>query len=157
MYLPAVAAPAEAGRVADAAPALSAAQGKRVLYVDDDESLVLLVQRVLKQLGYRASGYLSGPDAVEAVRAAPQEFDLVVSDYNMPGMSGLDVAKAVRSIRSDLPVVIFSGYVTDELRADALQAGVREVISKAITVDEMCQTIFQLLLTETARCEPTPA
>jgi len=58
------------------------------------------------------------------------------------------VATEVRSIRPDLPVVIFSGYVTEELRADALRAGVREVISKANTVDEMCQRIHQLLSTE---------
>jgi len=148
VYLPAVAAPAEAERVADATPAVSAGQGKCVIYVDDDESLVLLVQRVLKQLGYRTSGYMAGPDAVAAVRANPHGFDLVVSDYNMPGMSGLDVATEVRSIRPDLPVVIFSGYVTEELRADALRAGVREVISKANTVDEMCQSIHQLLSTE---------
>jgi len=158
VYLPAVAAPAEAERIADAATAdathaLSESQveGKRVLYVDDDESLVLLVQRVLTQMGYRASGYMTGPDAVAAVRANPHGFDLVVSDYNMPGMSGLEVATAVRSIRPDLPVVIFSGYVTEELRTDALRAGVREVISKANTVDEMCQRIQQLLSVETVR------
>jgi len=69
----------------------------------------------------------------------------------MPGMSGLEVATAVRSIRPDLPVVIFSGYVTEELRTDALRAGVREVISKANTVDEMCQRIQQLLSVETVR------
>jgi len=148
VYLPAVAAPAEAERVAEAAPFVSAGQGKRVLYVDDDESLVLLVPRVLQRLGYHASGYLTGQNAVDAVRAAPDEFDLVVSDYNMPGVSGLDVATEVRSIRPDLPVVIFSGYVTDQLRADALQAGVREVISKANTVDDLCQSIHRLLSTE---------
>ncbi len=151
-----VATPAEAERVAvarpaDAAHALGASQvgGKRVLYVDDDEALVLLVQRVLKQLGYRASGYMAGHDAVEAIRFDPLGFDLVVSDYNMPGMSGLDVATEVRSIRPDLPVVIFSGHVTNQLRSDALRAGVREVINKADTVAEMCRNIQQLLLVET--------
>jgi len=166
VYLPAVAAPAETERVADdapvdAAPALSTGQvevgagvgveGKRVLYVDDDESLALLVQRVFTQMGFRANGYMAGPDAVAAVRADPLGFDLVVSDYNMSGMSGLDVATQIRSIRPDLPVVIFSGFVTDQLRAAALQIGVREVISKANTVDEMCQRIQKLLSVQAGR------
>ena len=68
------------------------------------------------------------------------------------GAGRIDIGMTeVRSIRPDLPVVIFSGYVTDELRADALRAGMREVVSKANTVDEMCQSIRQFLAVETGR------
>jgi len=98
--------------------------------------------------GYRASGYIAGQDAVDAVRAAPRAFDLVVTDFNMPGLSGLDVAKELRNINPDLPVVIFSGYVTDDLRASASQAGVRRVFAKASTVEEMCKAIHRLLSAE---------
>lgn len=119
--------------------------GQHVLYVDDDGALVRLVGRVMTRLGYRISCYLSGNDAVDAVRSAPTDFDMIVTDFNMPGLSGLDVARAVRSFRADLPVVIFSGYVTEQLRSDALDAGVSEVITKASTVDEMCRTIDRLL------------
>ena len=153
VYLPATAAGAAPMIPAPIAnetlfPARNMGRVKRVLYVDDDSGLVLLVQRMLQQLGYQVSGYETGEAAVDAVRANPNDFDLVISDYNMPGMSGLEVAKAVRQIRANLPVVIFSGYVTEELCLLALQAGAREVITKANTVDAMCQSMHRLLMTE---------
>ncbi len=151
VYLPAAAAPAEAERVTDAAPALSAAQGKRVLYVDDDEAMVFLVTRMLEDLGYRVSGFDRGEAALEAVRADPQAFDLIVTDFNMPGLSGLQVAEELQRIRPGLPVVITSGYITDELTAAARAVGVSQVVYKPNTVDELCRTIQQLLLIETGQ------
>jgi CheY-like chemotaxis protein len=63
-------------------------------------------------------------------RAAPQNFDLVVSDFNMPKMSGLDVARMVATIRADLPVIIASGYITPELKNEAAACGVRQLLHK---------------------------
>ena len=65
----------------------------------------------------------------------------------MPGLSGLDVAQELARIRPELPVVITSGYITEELRANALQAGVRHLIYKPNTVDELCEVIQRLLAT----------
>lgn len=64
-----------------------------------------------------------------------------VTDYNMPGISGLEVAKALKEIRADLPVVLASGYITAELRAEAPAAGVRELIHKPNTVDDLCEAV----------------
>ena len=73
--------------------------GQHVLYLDDDESLEFLVERLLKRRGVRVSGFTDQHAALEALPADPARFDLVVTDYNMPGMSGLDVAREVRAIR----------------------------------------------------------
>ncbi len=118
--------------------------GQHVLYVDDDEALVFLVTRLLDRQGYRVSGYTDPREALAAVRTRPHEFDLAVTDYNMPGMSGLDLARALREIRQDLPVALASGYITEELRALAPAAGVREIIHKPNTVDELCETVARL-------------
>lgn len=144
VYLPVSAA------TADAIPpvpesTLVQGNGKRILYLDDEEAMVVLVQRMLNRLGYRTSGYVSAQEALRAVRASPEAFDIVVSDLNMPGLSGLDVAGELRRIRPDLPVVITSGYITEEVRIEALQRGVRRVVYKPNTVDELCQVIHQLL------------
>ena len=115
-----------------------------MLYVDDDEAIVFLMKRMLERQGYRVSAYTDPREALAAVRAAPDQFDLAVTDYNMPGMSGLEVARALREIRAGLPVAVASGYITEELRAQAPAAGVSELIYKPNTVDELCDAVARL-------------
>ncbi len=122
------------------APGLRA-DGEHVLYIDDDESIVFLMKRMLERKGFRVSGYTKQDDALAAVRADPGQFDLAVTDYNMPGMSGLEVARALRQIRADLPIVMASGYITEELRAQAPAAGVSELVFKPDTVGELCDAV----------------
>ena len=117
------------------------ANGKQVLYVDDEEAIIFLMTRLLERQGYRVSGYTNPCQAVAAVRANPGKFDLAVTDYNMPGMSGLDVAQALREIRTDLPVVLASGYITEEVRAKAPAVGIREVICKPNMVEDLCEAV----------------
>jgi two-component system cell cycle sensor histidine kinase/response regulator CckA len=119
--------------------------GQHILYLDDDEALVSLVKRLLERRGLRVSGYVTQDEALSALRADPGTFDLVVSDYNMPGMSGLDVAREVRAIRGDLPVAIASGFIDDALRAQAAGAGVRNLIFKANVVEDLCDAVQRLL------------
>jgi PAS domain S-box-containing protein len=146
LYLPAAEA-AIAAPVAAPPAAAAAGIGQRVLYVDDDESLLFLTQRMLGRRGYRVTAHAAPDAALAAVRADPHGFDLVVTDFNMPGKSGLDVARAVREIRPDLPVAITSGYITDQLRAEAEGAGVRALIFKPNAVEELCDAVQRLILT----------
>ena len=120
------------------------AGGRHVLYLDDEESLVFLVSRMLRRLGYRVSGYTRADEALAAVRADPGQFDLVVTDLNMPGMSGLDVAREVARVRPGLPVILASGYISEELRKQAPEAGVRQLIYKPNTVEELCDAVRRL-------------
>jgi len=147
VYFPVVAAPLGEAQGEHAPLASLRGSGQHVLYLDDDESLVFLVMRMLNRLGYRTSGYLDARLALDAVRADPGSFDIAVTDFNMPGLSGLDVAMELARIRPDLPVVITSGYITDALRDDAQRVGVRALVDKPSTVDELCQVIQQILHT----------
>ncbi len=122
-------------------------EGKHILYLDDDEAIVFLMTRLLERQGYRVTGYVDAREALAAVRARPGEFDLVVTDYNMPGISGLEVANALKEIRADLPVALASGYITEELREKAPAAGVRELIYKPDTVEDFCRTVARLVNT----------
>jgi signal transduction histidine kinase/CheY-like chemotaxis protein len=123
---------------------VSQGEGKSILYLDDDEAIVFLMTRLLERQGYRVSGHTDPQAALEAVRAQPNAYDLVVTDYNMPGLSGLEVARALREIRADLPLALASGYITEELRAQAPAAGVSELIYKPNTVDELCAVVARL-------------
>jgi len=125
---------------AGAAPE-SSGSGKHVLYVDDDESIVFLMTRMLERQGYRVSAYVDPKEALAAARANPDQYDIAVTDFNMPGMSGLALATALREIRPDLPVLLASGYITEELRRQAPAAGVRELMYKPNTADELFEAV----------------
>ena len=118
--------------------------GRHILYLDDDESLVYLITRLLERRGFRVSGFIDQRKALDALRAAPTTFDLVVTDYNMPGMSGLDVAREVHSIRADLAVAVASGFIDESLRVQADVAGVKELIFKANAVEDLCEAFARL-------------
>ncbi|MEI6737295.1 MAG: ATP-binding protein, partial [Pseudomonadota bacterium] len=127
------------------APALHLNAGLHILYLDDDESMVNLVERLLERRGYRVSGYIDQKEALSALRADPTVFDMVVTDYNMPGMSGLDVARAIQTIRADLPVAIASGFIDEALRAEAAAVGVCGLIFKATSPEEFCEVLLRLM------------
>ncbi len=116
-----------------------------VLYLDDDDTLVFLVRRLLERRGYRVTAFAEQRQAIEAVRADPQGFHLLLTDYNMPGMSGLDVAREVLAINPSLPVAVASGYIDDDLQAQARAAGVREVVFKTDAVEEFCEIVARLV------------
>lgn len=128
-------------------PLLDVNGGQHILYIDDDEALIFLVKRMLEKRGYHLHGYTNQREALSALRAKPSQFDLVVTDYNMPGMSGLDVARAVRDVRADLPVVVASGFIDETLRAQASGAGVRELIFKANVIEDLCDAFVRLART----------
>ena len=117
---------------------------KHILYVDDDALILSLMTRVLRRQGYRISGYTDPNEAVAAFSANPGHFDLAVTDYNMPGLSGMDVVRQLKSLRADLPIALASGYLTEDLRVEALAAGVREVIHKTSSVDDFCEAVARL-------------
>jgi len=129
-------------------PPLSApvrGRGGRIIYVDDEESLVFLVTRLLKRVGYEVRGFTQASEALAVFADDPAGCDLFVSDVNMPVISGLQVVGEVLRRRPDLPVVLTSGAVTDALRAQARALGVREVIYKPDTVSELAAAIDRLL------------
>ncbi|MBA4213518.1 MAG: hybrid sensor histidine kinase/response regulator [Polaromonas sp.] len=136
-----------------AAMASSSAGGDpaaHVLYVDDDESMAFLVQRFLDRNGYRVTTCTSPDDALRCLRSAEDEFTLCITDYNMPGMSGLTLAKEIKTLRPHLPVAIASGYISDELRLLAPKAGIDELIYKPNSVEELCRTIERLIVRDAA-------
>jgi PAS domain S-box-containing protein len=130
----------------DDCSAVAASERKRhVLYLDDDEAMVYLAERLLEGHGYRVSSFTDQRDALAAIRGDPLGVDLVVTDHNMPGMSGLQVAERVFRMRADLPVAITSGFIDDALQAEADRIGVCALIFKANVVEDFCLAIDRVL------------
>ncbi|WP_425258275.1 PAS domain S-box protein [Rubrivivax sp. RP6-9] len=119
--------------------------GRRVLLVDDDEVVVLMAERLLQRAGYEVSSCGRSGDALARVAADPQAFDVVVTDFNMPEMSGLELASALHQLRPDLPLVLSSGLMSEALREQARQVGVRVVLKKENSVDELADAVARAL------------
>ena len=145
LYFPRAQTVADALATTEKAGPASEGRGQHILYIDDDEAQVFLIKRMLERWGYRVSAYLEQREALDALLAGELRFDLVMTDFNMPGISGLEVARAIRDARPDLPVIVVSGYITDALRAQAAAAGVRELISKPHEVEELRDVVQRLI------------
>jgi PAS domain S-box-containing protein len=120
-------------------------RGQRVLYLDDEASLVNLTSRLLARSGYQVEGFTRPAEALAAFTADPRRFDVVVSDMNMPTATGLSVAAEILRLRPEVPVALISGVVTDELAARADALGVRAVIYKPNLTRDLAPLIGRLL------------
>jgi signal transduction histidine kinase/FixJ family two-component response regulator len=131
------------------APALRRGRGETILIVDDDAPLVPLAEETLAALGYEPVGFDQSTAALAAFRAAPDRFDLVLTDDIMPGMTGTELAAQLHALRPGLPIILMTGAGAPT-RANTLRAaGVREVVRKPL----LAATMAELL----ARHLPAPA
>jgi signal transduction histidine kinase len=125
--------------------ALAEAHGEHVVYLDDDETVMLVMVRILERAGYRCSGFLEASAALASIKDAPTSVDVFITDYNMPGRSGLDVAREAASLNPDLPIAISTGLITDDLRERARALGVSAVIQKENAFREIVPLVRRLL------------
>ena len=124
---------------------VSDACGRHVVYIDDYEAMVFLVGRLLRKQGFRVSTFESGEAALDWLRTHEDPLDLVVTDQNMPGLSGVEVARAIRRLRPDQRIAIVSGHVSDALLVEAAAAGVNDVLGKQDSMEALGAAIRQLL------------
>jgi PAS domain S-box-containing protein len=118
-------------------PQLPRGQGQRVLVVDDEASLVTLMTDTLSDLGYRPFGYTSSAAALAAFRARPEDFDVLITDERMPGLSGTAVVREVRGVRPDIPILLASGFLGGTIGEQAQAAGADEVLQKPLAAREL--------------------
>ena len=133
------------GAAGAAAAAVPRGRSQRVMVIDDDEVVALTVEALLLRLGYRVVTFSNPEAAMHTLAADPLCVDLVMTDFNMPQMTGLDVAVAVRRLRADLPVLITSGNVSDELLVQAQSMGVMRVMLKEYIAEQIGGAVADLL------------
>jgi len=108
---------------------------KRILVVDDDESLRWVTQAQLQQSGYDVSAAAEASDALQSMRQAPP--DLVITDLKMPGMSGLELLRKIRTDFPEIIVIMVTAFGTVENAVEAMKAGAYDYITKPVNIDEL--------------------
>jgi DNA-binding response OmpR family regulator len=113
--------------------------------VDDEDALVFLVTRYLRKRGFRVAGFSDPAAAAAEFAARSQQYDVVVTDLAMPGMSGFELARTVRAARTDVPIIMMSGFVRPEDRDAAVASGVTDILLKPSTIDDLGKAIERQL------------
>lgn len=118
---------------------------ERILFVDDEPDLVNVWQTFLERLGYTVVTRTSCLEALELFRVHPDYFDLVITDYTMPHISGRDLARRMLSIRPDIPVILCSGWKEDTSEEKAGEAGACAFMLKPLDFLETAVLIRKIL------------
>lgn len=118
---------------------------ERILFVDDEASLVDIGKRMLERLGYQVVTKTSSIEAFEAFRAQPYRFDLVITDQTMPNMTGLDLAKSLLLIRPDILIILCTGFSETVTQVKAKPVGIKAFINKPIVRDKLAEIVRQVL------------
>jgi PAS domain S-box-containing protein len=143
IYLPRVDSPVVAGD--DAEAPVVRGNGERVLVVDDEEALMAVTSETLKRLGYEPAAFPDGAAALAEFESQPGSFDAVITDEVMPGLSGTDLARSLRRYRSDLPIMLVSGYIGPMMSERALAAGVDAILKKPVQSHELASALARVL------------
>jgi signal transduction histidine kinase/DNA-binding response OmpR family regulator len=123
----------------------SSDKAKHVLIVDDDRDVGRLAARILETFRYEVTALTDPTEAVNLVRKRPAKFDLVLTDLLMPELSGPELARALKKIRPDLPLVLVSGFVSSVTEESARRQGFVGLIRKPFEIEQMAKSVASVL------------
>jgi PAS domain S-box-containing protein len=118
---------------------------ERVLFVDDEPAILEIGKKILKRLGYQVDVRTSSLEALEVFRAKPDEYDLVITDLTMPNMTGDRLAREILAVRSDIPIILSTGFSQVVTRERAKSMGIKELVMKPLTVRNLAETVRKVL------------
>ncbi len=118
---------------------------ERILLVDDEEAIITMEKQMLERLGYMVVSRVSSIEALEAFRANPNKFDLVITDMAMPNMSGDKLASELVKIRSDIPILLCTGFSERMLEEKAAAMGIKGFLMKPIVMKDLSKIIRDVL------------
>ncbi len=118
---------------------------KKILLLDDEKPIVSLFSNILKRHGYEVASYCDPQEGIEYFKNHPKEFDLTITDMNMPKLNGLEIVKIIRKENPACPIVICTGY-NESLSADESgELGIAEFLQKPVATQDLIRTVNSLL------------
>jgi CheY-like chemotaxis protein len=118
---------------------------ERILLVDDEEPIMRLEKQMLEKLGYRVDAFQRSLDALEAFRAAPEAYDLVITDMTMPNMTGDRLSQNLIAIRPEIPILICTGFSERLNRQKAEALGIKGFLMKPVVKSDLTRMIRDTL------------
>jgi signal transduction histidine kinase len=119
--------------------------GQVIMIVDDEPQLASLLEDLAASLGYEPLGLTDPIRALEVLRRAPTRIDALVTDERMPGMRGTELARAVRELRPDLPILLVTGYRSADLDREASRSGIARILDKPVHKNELERALGDLV------------
>jgi PAS domain S-box-containing protein len=117
---------------------------ERILMADDEQMLLELNTQILGQLGYQVTPAGDGIHALEVFRGGSDQFDLLITDYTMPGLTGIDLVNEIRRIRPHFPAILCSGFAEKLTPSAIVEPGV-ELMTKPFSIKDLAQTVRRVL------------
>lgn len=140
LYFPAVTVP-EAGNVQVPDSRVPAVCGKRILLIDDEPALVRVCSKLLERMGHVPLGHTHPLEAIARLQLDPQSVDLVITDFNMPGLNGLATAEAIVKLDPGLPIILATGFGEEGGTKLARQIGIVSVLPKPISPHSLAEAV----------------
>jgi len=116
-----------------------------ILFIDDEEPLVVVGKIILERLGYTVKGLTQADKALELFKNTPDMFDLVITDKTMPKMTGFDLAAEIKKIRPDIPIILCTGFQDKDIDTKISETGIAGYVMKPINMRKMAKNIRKVL------------
>jgi len=118
---------------------------ERILIVDDEESIIKLLEKILISLGYKVDAFTNGKSLLKAFMHTPEKFDLLITDMTMPDLNGADLSQQILEIRPDFPIIILSGYSASIDQDKAKAIGINKFLMKPVSKKDIANAVREVL------------
>ncbi len=126
-------------------PVTAGSGSEKILFVDDEEIVVMVVKEMLGISGYRVDAVTDSREALKLFSSDPDSFDLVITDFSMPRLSGPELIKKIKKIRPDIPIILCTGFQGKIVEVECRDLDVIETITKPLIMQEFIAQIREIL------------
>jgi len=130
---------------AEIQPTTALTGNERILLVDDEEAISTMLKAMLERLGYQVTVRNSSTDTLEAFRARPDSFDLVITDMTMPNLTGDKLAIEIKKLRPNIPIILCTGFSEKISEGQSTLFGIDEVLMKPVVMIDLAKAVRNVL------------
>ena len=123
------------------APPVSSGAGERLLFVDDEDIVAKVAARVLERLGYKVTACTDPKEALALFQQQPGDFELVITDYTMPGLTGTALSAELLKVRPEVPIILITGFTSSLDDKKVREMGIRKLLIKPFSAAALAESV----------------